>query len=59
MAEIVNLRTARKARARSGKDAAASASRRLFGQTKEERRAVREEQSRIDRTLDSAKRETD
>ncbi len=59
MAEIVNLRIARKARARADKDAAASVNRRLFGQTKDEKRAAREEQARLDRTLDGAKRDPD
>jgi hypothetical protein len=57
MAEIINLRTARKARARAEKEAAASANRRSFGQTRDEKRASREEQARIDRTLDGAKRD--
>lgn len=59
MAEIVNLRIARKARARADKDAAASVNRRLFGQTKDEKRAAREEQARLDCTLDGAKRDPD
>jgi hypothetical protein len=59
MAEIINLRTARKARARADKEAAASANRRQFGQTKDEKRVAREEQVRIDRTLDGAKRDPD
>ena len=59
MAEIINLRSARKARARADKDAAAAANRRLFGQTKDEKRAAREEQARLDRTLDDARREPD
>ena len=59
MAEIINLRTARKARARAGKEAAASVNRRSFGQTKDEKRVAREEQARLDRTLDGAKREPD
>jgi hypothetical protein len=59
MAEIINLRSARKARARADKDAAATANRGLFGQTKEEKRATRAAQARVDRTLDGAKREPD
>lgn len=59
MAEIINLRSARKARARADKDAAATANRRLFGQTREEKRVAREAQARVDRTLDGAKREPD
>ncbi|MDB5706430.1 MAG: hypothetical protein JWN66_3546 [Sphingomonas bacterium] len=56
MADIINLRSARKARARAEKDAAASANRQLFGQTREEKRAVRDEQERVARLLDGAKR---
>ena len=59
MAEIINLRAARKARARADKEAVASANRRQFGQTKDEKRVAREEQARLDRTLDGAKREPD
>ena len=59
MAEIINLRSARKARARADKDATAAANRRLFGQTRDEKRAAREAQARVDRTLDGAKREPD
>ena len=59
MAEIINLRAARKARARADKEAVASANRRQFGQTKDEKRVAREEQARIGRTLDGAKREPD
>ena len=59
MAEIINLRAARKARARADKEAVASANRRQFGQTKDEKRAAREEQARLDRTLDGARREPD
>ena len=59
MVEIINLRAVRKARARADKDAAATANRRLFGQTKDEKRVAREAQARIDRTLDGAKRDPD
>ena len=59
MADVINLRTARKARARAEKDAAATVNRRLFGQTKEEKRAARDEKDRVDRTLDGARRDPD
>ena len=59
MAEIVNLRTARKARARAEKEATAAANRRRFGQSGDEKRTAREELARIDRTLDGAKLEPD
>ena len=57
MADIINLRGARKARARTEKAAAAAANRRLHGQTGDEKRAVREAQTRLARTLDGARRE--
>ena len=56
MADIINLRSARKARARAEKDATASVNRRLFGQTGQEKRAARDEQERTARLLDGAKR---
>jgi hypothetical protein len=59
LAEIINLRTARKARARADKDAAAAANRRSFGQTKDEKRVAREAQARLDQILDGAKRDPD
>ena len=57
MAEIINLRTARKARARADKEAAASANRLQHGRTGQEKRSARDERARLDRTLDGAKRE--
>ena len=59
VAEIINLRTARRGRARADKAAAASANRRLFGQTKDEKRVARDAQARLERTLDGAKCDTD
>jgi hypothetical protein len=56
MADIINLRSARKARSRAEKDAAASANRRLFGRTGQEKRATRDERERGARLLDGAKR---
>ena len=57
MAEIVNLRLARKAKRRSDDAATAAANRAKFGATKAERTKVAAETARHDRTLDGAKRE--
>jgi hypothetical protein len=58
VADIVNLRLARKAKARTTKDAEASANRAAFGRTKAERDATARTQAARDRTLDGAKRDT-
>jgi hypothetical protein len=55
MADIVNLRLARKARARADADAAAAANRALHGRTKQEKQAERAERQRRDDLLDGAK----
>ena len=52
MAEIVNLRRARKARRRSEKEKQAAANRRSFGRSKDQRRAERVEKDRQARDLD-------
>jgi hypothetical protein len=57
MAEIINLRSARKAKQRAGQEAAAKANRAKFGETKAERLRQRAEASRRERELDGAKRE--
>ncbi|WCT74369.1 DUF4169 family protein [Sphingomonas naphthae] len=57
MAEIVNLRSARKARATAEAESAAAANRARFGRTKNEKRRDDLEQARAERTLDGAKRE--
>ena len=57
MAEIVNLRAARKARARSDREAKAEANRRKFGRTKAEKQADAAEKDRAGRALDAHKRE--
>jgi hypothetical protein len=59
MAEIVNLRQARKAIKRRQDADAASANRAKFGQTKGERTKREAEAERQDRLLDGAKREPD
>jgi hypothetical protein len=56
MAEIVNLRQARKARKRADDAAQAQANRARHGTTKAERRIVQDEAERRDRTLDGARR---
>lgn len=52
MAEIVNLRRARKARKRLEKENQAAANRRSFGRRKDERVAERAEKDRQTRNLD-------
>jgi len=59
MAEIVNLRMARKARARASDKAQADANRARHGQSKAERAATESELARIERTVDGARREKD
>lgn len=59
MAEIINLRTARKARARADAAAKADANRAAFGRTKEEKRAAKAEAARLAALLDGAKRDGD
>ncbi|CDO36275.1 DUF4169 family protein [Novosphingobium sp. KN65.2] len=59
MAEIINLRLARKARDRAADKAQAHSNRALHGRTKAERKATEAEAARFDRTLDGAKRERD
>ncbi|MFC4255333.1 DUF4169 family protein [Altererythrobacter xixiisoli] len=57
MAEIVNLRQARKAAKRAGEEAQAAANRARFGQTKSGKASVKAEAERILRTLDGAQLE--
>jgi len=59
MAEIVNLRQARKAAKRKQNEATAAANRAKFGRTKAERLAQANEQDRAARLLDGARREQD
>ncbi|MBT0669861.1 DUF4169 family protein [Novosphingobium profundi] len=59
MAEIVNLRMARKARARADAGAKAEQARARHGQTKGERAIRAAEIARLERTVEGAKRETD
>lgn len=55
MAEIVNLRTFRKQKARSDKDSAAEANRLKFGRTKAEKQQVAAEKDRADKHIDGHK----
>jgi Domain of unknown function (DUF4169) len=57
MAELINLRLARKARQRAEKDRQAAANRVKFGRTKSARDTERAEAERAARQLDGAKRE--
>ncbi|WP_083982747.1 DUF4169 family protein [Devosia soli] len=57
MAEIINLRSARKAKARTEKEAAAEANRIKFGRTKAEKQKSAAEKLLADKKLDSHKRE--
>ncbi len=55
MAEIVNLRRARKGRARTAKDARAAENRTRFGRGKAEKRAAEAERGRAETGLDGKK----
>ncbi len=57
MAEIVNLRQARKRRSREASKAEAAANRAQHGSSKVERLAVERERAEMNRTLDQARRE--
>ncbi len=56
-AGIVNLRQARKNRARATAGAEAAANRAAFGRTKAEKQADAAETARLERTLDGARRQ--
>lgn len=59
MADIINLRQARKAKARKDKEQEAAANRAKFGQAKAEREVRRIEEARQDRLLDGSRRDSD
>jgi hypothetical protein len=59
MAEIVNLRRARKSRARVEKDAQAAENRTQFGRTKAEKRATETERAQTEADLDGKKMRDD
>lgn len=56
-AEIVNLRKARKAKARAEHDRQAEANRRLHGMTKAEREKAADERRRLDAHVEGHRRE--
>ena len=55
MGEVVNLRRARKARARGDRETQAAANRAAFGRTKAEKVATATDQARGERALDGAR----
>ena len=57
MAEIINLRRARKARDRVASEAEAAANRLSHGRSKAEKQATRAERERLEQSLDGAKRD--
>ena len=59
MVEIVNLRLARKAKLRAGKQEQAAANRAKFGQSRNEKAVRRMDATRAASLLDGAKREPD
>jgi len=59
MAEIVNLRMARKARERARADQQAAENRAKFGRTKTQKLNERAEAERLAREVEGARRETD
>lgn len=59
MAEIVNLRRARKQRDRAAAETAAAANRRAFGRSRAERETEAADEARRERVLDGARREPD
>lgn len=59
MAEVVNLRLARKARARADAAATAAQNRARHGRTRAERAAIAAEAARLARTIDGARIEGD
>ena len=59
MADIINLRQARKARARTDAAAKAAANRVRFGRTAQEKQVSEAEARRADTLLDGVKREGD
>ena len=58
MADIINLRQARKAKLRADKARVADANRAKFGRTKAERLVQLQEEQRKERQLDGSRRET-
>jgi hypothetical protein len=59
MAEIVNLRRARKSKQRDARDKTADANRRLFGRTRAEKEAEAARRALADKAIDGHKRDRD
>jgi hypothetical protein len=59
MAEIVNLRRARKDKARQQRESEAEANRRRFGRTKAEKAADKDTRERAERDIDGKKIDRD
>jgi len=59
MGEVVNLKSARKAKARAATEAKAQANRIAFGRTKAEKQTSKAEREAADRKLDGHKRNDD
>lgn len=59
MAEVINLRMARKAKGRADKAVQAAANRAAFGETKAAKQARATDAARDRRKLDGARRDTD
>lgn len=59
MADIVNLRQARKAKTRLASGAKAASNRLMHGRTKAKKAAAKMEQARADKLLDGARRDRD
>lgn len=57
MADIINLRIARKAKVRQKEQAEAALNRVKYGRTKSEKQAEKKDAERLKQTLDHAKRE--
>jgi len=57
MGDVINLRQARKAKARRDKEAQAASNRALHGRTEAERAAGAVERARAEQLLDGAKRD--
>lgn len=58
-ADVINLRRARKAKARTEKEKAAEANRGAFGRTKAEKAKTAAERDRASRAIDAHRREKD
>ena len=56
MADIINLRQARKARSRAAAETRAATNRALHGRTREEKLAAKADKARVENTLNGARR---